>query len=232
MERTTRKMFITLTFVFGLFGVALMIAAFATDHWIKSAPERQESNQMNETSGGSPTKNKGNINFGLFRGHRVLDYGSGGRLKIIKVKELIDFGLFSFGLWVSTIVTLALGVVWGLVSIMFAIFNIFGKPIETITGPAGLYLWNGLALIFSLLACLLYVGLFVSGIQKNILPKEDVDIGWTSEGRTYLDYSFYLVVGAAGSFLFSVIVLMFSGLQLSCSYSSASEKEVDGMILY
>ena len=61
------------------------------------------------------------------------------------MKDLIDFGLFSFGLWVATVVTLALGVVWGLVSILFAMFNIFGKPIETITGPAGLYLWNGLA---------------------------------------------------------------------------------------
>lgn len=39
----------------------------------------------------------------------------------------------------------ALGIIWGLVFIGFAIFNICGKPIETITGPLGLYLWKGLA---------------------------------------------------------------------------------------
>lgn len=64
---------------------------------------------------------------------------------LVSVKDLIEYGLFDFGLWVSTIVMLALGIVWGLVSLGFTAFNVVGKPIETITGPAGLYLWNGLA---------------------------------------------------------------------------------------
>ena len=53
--------------------------------------------------------------------------------------------MFSYGLWVSTIVAAAVSMVFGIVAIGFAIFNMFGKPIETITGPLGLYLWNGLA---------------------------------------------------------------------------------------
>ena len=81
MERTKRKVFITLTFFFGLFGVALMIAAFGTDHWIRSSPVRPESATNN--TGGSPTRNTGNITFGLFRGYRVVDYGSGPRTKTI-----------------------------------------------------------------------------------------------------------------------------------------------------
>ena len=59
--------------------------------------------------------------------------------------EQIKYGLFSFPLWVCTIVFLSLSIVMGLVTIGFSIFNIFGRPIETITGPMGLYLWNGLS---------------------------------------------------------------------------------------
>ena len=59
--------------------------------------------------------------------------------------DLINYGLFDFALWVTTIVMLSLSIVWGLVSIGFTAFNILGKPIETITGPMSLYLWNGLA---------------------------------------------------------------------------------------
>ena len=60
-------------------------------------------------------------------------------------KPLHEYGLFSYGLWVSTIVGAAVNLVFGLVSVGFAIFNMCGKPIETITGPVGLYLWNGFA---------------------------------------------------------------------------------------
>lgn len=59
--------------------------------------------------------------------------------------ELTKYGLFPFSLWVLVILMEALGIIWGLVFIGFAIFNICGKPIETITGPLGLYLWKGLA---------------------------------------------------------------------------------------
>ena len=54
-------------------------------------------------------------------------------------------GLFDFGLWVSTVVFVVLGLVLGLVSIGFTLLNITTRPIETITGPLGLYVWNGLA---------------------------------------------------------------------------------------
>eukprot|EP00105_Crassostrea_gigas_P023929 XP_011443994.1 PREDICTED: clarin-1 [Crassostrea gigas] len=59
--------------------------------------------------------------------------------------ELTKYGLFPFSLWVLVILMEAFGIIWGLVFIGFAIFNICGKPIETITGPLGLYLWKGLA---------------------------------------------------------------------------------------
>ncbi|ELT94496.1 hypothetical protein CAPTEDRAFT_225913 [Capitella teleta] len=59
--------------------------------------------------------------------------------------EVRGHGLFNFGLWLSSIVMVALGIIWGLVSMGFSALNAGTRPIETITGPMGLYLWNALA---------------------------------------------------------------------------------------
>ena len=63
--------------------------------------------------------------------------------------DQIYYGLFSFPLWLCTIVFMGLSILLGLASIGFALFNVFGRPIETITGPMGLYLWNILACEYS-----------------------------------------------------------------------------------
>ncbi|KAL8570422.1 hypothetical protein ACOMHN_035840 [Nucella lapillus] len=145
----------------------------------------------------------------------------------------IQHGLFSFALWMCTIVFLSLSIVMGLVTIGFSLFNIFGRPIETITGPMGLYLWNGLALLFTVLTLALYGGLFASQLSKNFMMLDDYEIGWRSEGHTSLDFSFFFIVGAAMAFVSNFVCLCLSGQSLSCSYLGSGEKEVDnGMILY
>ncbi|KAK6178068.1 hypothetical protein SNE40_012902 [Patella caerulea] len=225
-----KKVYLTLIFLLTLASVILMVVGFATEHWIISHPvKNQTANLSDETS----TKFTGVITLGLFKGHRSLDYGYGSRSRDLWVKELNDLGLFNFGLWVSTIVMLSLGIVWGMVAIGFTVYNIFGKPIETVTGEMGLYLWNGLALNFSLLAVLLYVGLFINNLQVNLLPEEDILTGFSSKDKTQFDQSFYCVVGAVGGFFINIILLCVSGQKCWCSYSHAGEKEIDnGMILY
>lgn len=147
--------------------------------------------------------------------------------------DKIDYGLFSFPLWVSVIVALSLAIVMGLVTIGFSVFNVFGRPIETITGPMGLYLWNALALIFTAVTLVLFGLLFGLELSENFMMFDDVNIGWESKGRTDLDYSFYLIVGAAAAFLLNFLLLCLSGQTCSCSYSRSGEKEIDnGMILY
>ena len=64
-------------------------------------------------------------------------------------KDRHELGLFNFGLWLSTIVFASLSIVLGLVALGFTLLNFFTKPIETITGPIGLYLWNSVACKYS-----------------------------------------------------------------------------------
>ena len=50
----------------------------------------------------------------------------------------------SFGLWVFTVLCVAIAIIFGLVSSIFAIINTVMTPIEVISGMQGLYLWNGM----------------------------------------------------------------------------------------
>lgn len=57
-------------------------------------------------------------------------------------KTLSEHQLFNFGLWISTVVFLCIAIAWGMVSAGFALLNMNRKPVETISGSAGIYLWN------------------------------------------------------------------------------------------
>lgn len=50
-----------------------------------------------------------------------------------------------FGLWLFTILSVAIAILFALISCIFAIINTAMTPIEVITGLHGLYLWNGMA---------------------------------------------------------------------------------------
>ena len=87
--------------------------------------------------------------------------------------------------------------------------------------------------MFSLAALGLYLGLYFSEFEENILQQDALGAGFTSDGLTDLDYSFYFVVGAVAAFLVNIGILLISDRKCCCSFSSSAEKEVDnGMILY
>ncbi|KAL3864019.1 hypothetical protein ACJMK2_005731 [Sinanodonta woodiana] len=263
-----KKKLIIFTIVPAIASVALISAALGTNYWVISSPKSKK-----YTSSSNITNaNENSVNFGLFNGHKTLDFGNGPRVTNIKVAcvaaesvcawlsdndikasiyksgddliyqllqdhknktgELYEVGLFSYGMWISTIVMAALGIAFGLISVGFAIFNAVGKPIETITGPMGLYLWNGMAFFFTFLAMVLYLALFFTTYKKNFLYLLDND-AFKVEATTNLGYSFFLLVIATVLYLINIIILFLSGYKLRCKFGSEAEKVVDnGIILF
>ncbi|KAL5017377.1 hypothetical protein ScPMuIL_006966 [Solemya velum] len=213
-------------------GVGLLVASLATDHWVKA----DVVDNHNQTLGGttvSPIKRGGFMTFGLFRGFKSINYGAGRRDSSLYVKDYIyDFGMFSAGLWVSTIVMTSLAIAMGLVAMGFSMFNIFGKPIETLTGVPGLYLWNCLAGLFSVLAVAVYLALYFQEFKDNVLLEYDLGNNLTSVDRAYLDWSFYLVVASMLAFLINPILLKCSGSSVSCSFQQEAEKVTEEYPIY
>jgi len=53
--------------------------------------------------------------------------------------------LMSFGLWLFTVLSVGIAILFGIISSIFAIINTVITPIEVVTGMRGLFLWNGFA---------------------------------------------------------------------------------------
>lgn len=53
--------------------------------------------------------------------------------------------LFDQTLWISTILACSTGLFSITVSGFFSFINVFVTPIQVISGPIGMYLWNSLA---------------------------------------------------------------------------------------
>ena len=52
--------------------------------------------------------------------------------------------MYNLSLVIAVIVFILVAIVFGLVATVFGLVNTLTVPIETIHGPAGLYIWNGI----------------------------------------------------------------------------------------
>ncbi|XP_074642006.1 clarin-1-like [Tubulanus polymorphus] len=233
---------IFIVFVIAVLAAGLIIAALATTFWIEAYPYRN----INETIkleavkvSGKYDKDKfqGTMHFGLFYGKKQLNYGFGseGREKEMWIAEGIqEFGLFDFGLWVSTLIFAALAIAWAIVVMAFTILNLNTRPIETITGPMGLYIWNTLAGICSLISVILFVVMNEKYIKVNVLTQAEKDNYWVSTDRTYLSYSFWFMVCSIPCFFLNLGFVYASGTRLRpIKYNSSMNKApMDGVMMY
>ncbi|KAA0203533.1 hypothetical protein HAZT_HAZT008266 [Hyalella azteca] len=101
-------------------------------------------------------------------------------------------GLMNQGLWVGTIACLCVGLLFAIAGAIFAIINTATTPVELITGVPGLYIWNSLAAVFTLVAVVLWSVLYHTSLSHNVLIEQSKD-GWTTEGNEALGYSFWCV---------------------------------------
>lgn len=65
-------------------------------------------------------------------------------LSPVKEELLRNPNLMPFGLWLFTVLCVAIAIIFGVVSCIFSIINTVMSPIESISGLPGLYLWNGM----------------------------------------------------------------------------------------
>lgn len=204
------------TFFGCCFSLALLAAALGTRYWFVSScrqrinPIANSISQVNRKTLPSNTtevvytededgdsayrpNSTGFINFGLFQGDKGLNVGFGERISQFEVSG--TDGLMSQSLWAGTIACLSLGLLFAVLGAVFAVVNTATTPVEAITGIPGLYIWNGLAALFELVAVICWAVQFSSNLTHNVLIVDSLG-GWTTEGGEALGYSFWLVVVA------------------------------------
>ncbi|XP_014673540.1 PREDICTED: clarin-3-like isoform X2 [Priapulus caudatus] len=219
-SRKKQRACIFTTIILSLVAVAVLATAIGTENWITSKPERIEITSPNTTStngnatGDPPVeKEKGAMRLGLFRAVGTLTR-SPLQPKHVQLNSVNpqEVGLFSRGLFVSLMIFASLALILGMVSAIFGLINVVTKPIETINGPLGLFIWNGLGFTFSLTTTLMYVWLFEKYLSVNYLPEKIINYEYYTADETWLDWSFYLTIVPVVCFLINILLVFLSGI--------------------
>lgn len=97
-----------------------------------------------------------------------------------------------FGVWVATIGCLSVGLLFSILSAIFAVLNTATNQYLTLTGLPGLYLWNALACSMHLTAIILWGVQFAQKLQFNVMTRKEVTEGrWSSANMAWLGYSYW-----------------------------------------
>ncbi|XP_022257811.1 clarin-3-like [Limulus polyphemus] len=114
---------------------------------------------------------------------------------------------FNFGLWTMTITFLVMALLFGLLGAIFGVLNTVTTPVELITGMLGLYVWNILGAIASLMTIIMWAVLFHTALKNNIMTQEEIEEKWTSKDKAYLSNSFWYVLIALIFYLLNNVLI-------------------------
>nr|CAD7454275.1 unnamed protein product [Timema tahoe] len=103
-----------------------------------------------------------------------------------------DRRFINAGIWVGSIVFLAVALFMSLVSAGFGVYNAAFNPIETYLAVPGLYIWNGIAACSNLLVLILWGAQFAKVLVENVTYTE-VIAGAFKNNTANLGYSYWLV---------------------------------------
>ncbi|KAF5303800.1 hypothetical protein FQR65_LT08136 [Abscondita terminalis] len=112
------------------------------------------------------------------------------------------------GLYISTIVFLALSVIFGFIAAVLAVWNTAGNPIEVVFSIYGIYVYNFIACISSMIAIILWGALFGSHIKNNVSFSHTITGDMTTSGTANLGFSYWLMLPSMVLYAAALIVLI------------------------
>ncbi|XP_075986582.1 uncharacterized protein LOC142983540 [Anticarsia gemmatalis] len=213
-----KRSMIFATFFGSCLCIALIVASLGTTHWI-DARARRTSNSL---------ESEGRISFGLFEGHKELNFGYGWRNHDFSIKA----GTHPARRWAWCGTAALLGA--SLVSAGGAcILAALGSAARARCSPRPLLVSNSLAVLCSLGAIAVWLTEYFLRLQHNVMSDEDLANTWSSDGTADLGLSFWLVVSASiVAFINDVCVLiaMADGRDVD-TIAPALEEKVNGAIM-
>ncbi|XP_049880865.1 uncharacterized protein LOC126377210 [Pectinophora gossypiella] len=213
-----KRSMIFATFFGSCLCIALIVASLGTTHWI-DARARRTSN---------PLESEGRISFGLFEGHKELNFGYGWRNHEFSVKA----GTHPARRWAWCGVAAQLGA--ALVATAGAcVLAALASAARARCQPRPLLAANSLAVLFTLGAVAVWLTEYFLRLQHNVMSDEDLANTWSSDGTADLGLSFWLVVGASVTAFVNnvcVLVAMADGRDED-TIAPALEEKVNGAIM-
>lgn len=102
----------------------------------------------------------------------------------------------SAGLWLTTVIFLALTIAFASLSGLFSLINIWCNPVRSLLGVAGLYVWNLFAAALCCLTMIFWASLHLIFIVNNIGITDTLRsvAHYSSDGLASLGYSFWILL--------------------------------------
>jgi hypothetical protein len=115
----------------------------------------------------------------------------------------------SAGLWLSTVVTLALAIAFATLSSFMALLNISWNPVRDLQGVFGLYIWNGLAIALCCLTMVFWGSLHLLFISHNIAITDTLRriAHYSSSDLASLGFSFWIIFASVACHLVSIALI-------------------------
>lgn len=178
--------------------VGLLVASLTTKNWIQGSAKRVNFNES-----------IGQINFGLFSGHRRLNVGFGLRDYKIDVMAMIrdEPEVMSYWLWLGAALGTGLGVLGGVIAAIASVLKAASASKKTGTMVV-LFVSNLLTGISQTIALVCWLIQFYNYLTHNVLLAEDRNNNWYSTGLTMLGSSFYFIAGGIALVVINLILLI------------------------
>ncbi|XP_053619913.1 uncharacterized protein LOC128680650 [Plodia interpunctella] len=213
-----KRSMIFATFFGSCLCIALIVASLGTTHWIDARAKRTS----------NPLESEGRISFGLFEGHKELNFGYGWRNHDFSVKA----GNHPARRWAWCGTAAQLGAALASAAGACALAAL-GSAARSRCSPRPLLVGNSLAVLFTLGAISVWLTEYFLRLQHNVMSAEDLANTWASSGMADLGLSFWLVVGASVTAFVNdvcILIAMADGRDID-TIAPALEEKVNGAIM-
>ncbi|CAK1541206.1 unnamed protein product [Leptosia nina] len=215
-----KRSMIFATFFGSCLCIALIVASLGTQHWVDARARRLQ----------NPAESEGRISFGLFEGHKELNFGYGWRNHDLSIKAGTHPA--RRWAWCGTAAQLAVSLA---ASAAACVLAALASAARVRCQPRPLLLCNCATVLFCLGAMSVWLAEFFLRLQHNVMSEEDLANTWSSDNTADLGLSFWLVVAACiSAFINNVCILiaMSDAPELDATAPALEEKVNGAIMLY
>ncbi|XP_049916689.1 clarin-1 isoform X1 [Epinephelus lanceolatus] len=212
----------------GLLGLCCALTAAVSTGlplWLRGAVLCRTGAELVNATGAELDQFLGELQYGLFSGHRVKQCGLGGRpSRFSFFPDLLS--AIPVGLHVSVIFFCGVVIVFSSVATGFFFFNAFGRPYETLQGPMGLYLWTFISCLCSCLVMILFASeVKLHHLSDRIANFNEVNFVFQTYTEHY-DRSFWLFFLVFLLHSLNFLLIRLAGIQFP--FQESKEADLSG----
>ncbi|XP_046656792.1 uncharacterized protein LOC124349904 isoform X1 [Daphnia pulicaria] len=142
-------------------------------------------------------------------------------------EEFMDYGL-----WVTTLVFLSFMLAFQIISAGLCFFNTATVPIETLVGPMGIYLSNGVVVLTGLITLSLWGDLYSSELSSELAIQETI-LDKYIMSSTNLGFSYWFVLWTLILAIATMVCIRFrNSLKKFSNQNDGVERSAPGGMLY